>query len=43
MYSGGGISPSTNAVIICRAQSLDFEPQAQVVKVEVREWRMCVI
>lgn len=34
---GAGISPSTNAAIICRAQSFDFEPQAQVVNVDVRE------
>lgn len=43
IYSGEGISPSTNADIIYNTQSFALEPQAQVVNVEVREWRMCVI
>lgn len=31
------MSPSTNTAIIWRAQSFDFEPQAQEVNVDVRE------
>lgn len=40
---GAGISPSTKAAMICRAQSFDLEPQAQVVNVDVSECRMWVI